>query len=795
MTDDSDTAVDTVVALAAGQSVDVAGWAAPIRGTYLYAGTIFVSAFLLFQVQLIISKYILPWFGGTAAVWTTAMLFFQVLLLAGYAYAHLISTRLSAAVQIRLHIVVLVVTVLLLGFASLHWRSPIMPTADWKPVNPDYPVWRIIRLLLASVGLPFLVLSTTSPLLQAWFSRLYSTASPYRLYALSNLGSLLGLVSYPFLVEPRMALHVQGWTWSVLFVLFAVCCCGCAWLAKNSPEITNLTFTTGQTGVDNSPSVMSRFLWTALPAAASCMLLAFTNKICQDVAVIPFLWVVPLVVYLLSFIVCFDRPNWYRREIFHPLFAAAMVLLGTVLLKGSSAEVALQVGAYLFALLAICMVCHGELVRLKPAKTYVTSFYLLVAAGGALGGLFVALVAPQIFNGWWELHIGVMAAVLLSGAVLVRDASSWLRQDQYWLPVVVLSINAALLLHPEWSKFLLGTVPGKVYCIALLVVAIPSLAGLLRREAACFGPVSMSQLCFALPTLLFGAVLITSIQTEMTDRVGGGRNFFGSLALMETTNHGALGLRHGAIIHGFQIKNDPARPTGYYAPQSGAGLLLANYPRRNYTDPELRVGVVGLGVGTLAAYSKPGDYYRFYEINPLVAEYAAGPKPEFTFLKNAAGRVDVVMGDARLSLEREAESGRLQKFDVLVLDAFSGDAVPVHLLTKEAMEVYLKHLRGADSVIAVHITNKTLDLRPVVVGLCREFHLAAMYVPVVDLFSSEWLLLSRQARALQIPELQHAAKPLASRQLLWTDNFSNLYQILRPEVYSLGTAAKPMNNR
>jgi hypothetical protein len=748
-------------------------------GLWLYAAAIFTSAFLLFQVQLIISKYILPWFGGTAAVWTTAMLFFQVLLLAGYGYAHLLSTRLAPGRQVRLHMAVLALAVVVLAAAALFWRSPIMPGAEWKPLDPAYPVWRILGLLAASVGLPFLVLSSTSPLLQAWYARVYPRLSPYRLYALSNVGSLMGLVAYPFVVEPHVALRLQGWLWSALFALFAACCCGCAWLAKDVSGHANATRPRSTAAIADNPSVTMRLLWVALAAAASCMLLATTNKICQDVAVIPFLWVLPLVLYLLSFIICFDRPGWYRREIFHPLYAVAMAVLGAVLLQGASANVLGEVASYSFALFAICMVCHGELVRLKPAKHHLTSFYLLVAGGGAIGGLFVGLLAPRVFNDWWELHVAVASTALLLGCVLLLETDSWLRQNPYWIPPLILAAIAGLAFHAGWRQVLLGTVPGKAYCAALVVLAIPAIAGLVRREAASAGRVGLSQACFAAAVLLLGASLVWNIRGAGTDRVGGGRNFFGVLVLMDSTDHAALGLRHGKIVHGYQVKYDPMRPTAYFTPESGIGRLLVNHPRRRTDDPTLRVGVIGLGVGTLAAYSRPGDYYRFYEINPLVAEFSVAPKPEFTFLKNASGKLDLVMGDARLSMEREAENGNAQRFDVLVLDAFSSDAIPVHLLTKEVMEVYLKHLRGPESVIAMHITNKTLNLRPVVLGLCRQFGLTAAVVSTGGIFSNDWILLSRDPQALQIPEVQSAAKPLRGPQLLWTDDFSNLYQVIR----------------
>ena len=414
-----------------------------------YALTIFLSAFLLFQIQPLIGKAILPWFGGAPAVWTTCMLFFQLLLLGGYAYAHALASRLEPRAQRRVHVALLALALASLVLATVFWKSPILPGAFFKPSDPDSPVWRILAVLGVSVGLPYFLLATTGPLLQAWFARERPGVSPYRLYALSNAGSLLALVTYPFAVEPKMPLHSQAFAWAGGFALFAAGAAFCAWRfsATSGAPDGAIAASAEAEGADAAPGAARRFLWLGLSACASVMLLATTNQLCQEVAAMPFLWVVPLSLYLLSFILCFESDRIYRRGLFGPALALGIGASGYVLNQGFSAGLALQVATYLFTLFAVCMVCHGELARLKPGPRRLTAFYLMVAAGGALGGVLVAVAAPRVFDGYWEFHVGLLLAGLLAIAALYRDEGSWLRAGRPWPALVVLLAFAALVLR------------------------------------------------------------------------------------------------------------------------------------------------------------------------------------------------------------------------------------------------------------------------------------------------------------------------------------------------------------
>jgi hypothetical protein len=713
--------------------------------------TIFLGAFLLFQVQPIISKMILPWFGGGPAVWTTCMLFFQSLLLFGYAYAHGVHQIRRSLWRTVMHVGLLAVALAML---------PITPDDGWKPADGSRPTWRILSLLLVHVGLPYFMLSTTGPLVQAWYSRVCWQRSPYRLYALSNVGSLAALLSYPFLVEPNSTTAMQGRVWSWLFAVFCVACALLAiWAHRAAPAAMA---NPSPTRHDENEAVMEaasiaiwrRLLWLLLPALASMMLLAVTNHVCQDVAVVPFFWVVPLALYLLSFIICFDRAFWYRRTLFAALTAASILVVSLLALEykiedllerfgelGPSfceaaaawmlgwhetiydrvSDLVVEATSYLVLLFLICMVCHGELARWKPPASRLTDFYLMVAAGGALGGVLVALVCPQTFSTFVEIHAGIIIAFVLATAVF------WDAQWNSWL------------LRRLWRKVLV---------------------------------------------LLFGmGVLVIVVQAQMSslssDAVATLRNFYGVLKVCEyhrgEPDH-ILELLNGRILHGSQFQDAMMSrfPTTYYDDESGIGTTLLNFR----PGESLRVGVVGLGTGTIAAYGSARDYYCFYEINPNVPLLA---DRYFTYLSDSAADIEVILGDARLSMERQPP----QNYDVLALDAFSGDAIPAHLLTKEAFAEYFRHL-DPQGVIAVHVSNRHLDLIPVVGGLAEHFSIPAVMIEAGDdgetgEAGSDWLLLTHSQEFLADPmvagladEVQGTYTPIP----LWTDQYSNLFQIL-----------------
>ena len=759
-----------------------------------YALTIFLSAFLLFQLQPLIGKAILPWFGGAPAVWTTCMLFFQLLLLCGYAYAHAVASVLSPRAQRRLHTALLLLALCAMGLGALLWKSPILPGPGFKPSDPESPVLRILGLLAACVGLPYFLLSTTGPLLQAWFARSHPGASPYRLYALSNVGSLLALVTYPFLVEPNLTLHTQALVWAGGFAVFAAGCLFCAVrFAASSPAAPAAQAEAPETG----PSPGTRLLWLLLSACASMMLLATTNQLCQEVAAIPFLWVLPLSLYLLSFIFCFESERFYRRAIFGPALVVGIGTAALVLNQGLSVALAKQVAVYALALFAVCMVCHGELVRLKPGPRFLTSFYLMIAAGGAAGGLFVGVVAPRLFSGFWEFHLSLWLAGLLAVVVLSVDAGSWLRAGRPW-PALAVGLGALVLACAVRQAQAWDTVVSFLFRDAFtswgqaaLAVGSLLLAAVALAATRTFwwrrGRPWFAASCLAVALALVASVLWTDIEDFRNDAVIVTRNFYGVLTVeeqnVENPDLRLLKLRHGRIVHGFQYQAASKRdlPTSYYSERSGIGLAILKHARHG---KGLKIGVVGLGVGTIAAFAHAGDSVRFYDINPEVVRLSLGPHRVFTYLADCTGKVQVVQGDARLSLERELAQGQPQGFDVFGVDAFSSDSIPVHLLTREAVAVYIAHLARPDGILAVHISNRYLDLRPVLKGLADALHLDVAIVDVGDeggFWGSTWVLLSQRGGMLARSDTEDGIVELKIEKpvRLWTDDYSNLFQVLK----------------
>lgn len=690
--------------------------------------SIFLSAFLLFQIQPMIARTILPWFGGTSAVWSTVQMFFQVLLTGGYAYANWLSGK-SRRREI-VHLVLLGVSLGLMLVLGLAWKSPITPDASWKPVQSGFPVWDICKLLLISVGLPYFLISTNSPLMQAWFHQNFPERTAYRLYALSNVGSLLGLVTYPVLVEPYLTLAWQGKIWSLMYLAYA----GLAGygavrslLKKKSsePELA-------RSEVDLGPKLTARdySLWIILAATASILLLATTSQIIQEVAVIPFLWVLPLTIYLLSFILAFSGERWYSRQVYLVIFFVATLLVGWALGRADSLSISVQIGIYSLGLFAACMVCHGELYRLRPHPAHLTRFYLLVSVGGALGGVFINFAAPFIFKGYWELPLGYTLCWILFLAVTF---------------ITIISVQRRLV-------FIMNSV-------MLLSMVLVSAARSFQQ-----------------------------IQADLGNDLFIIRNYYGVIRVRELDAGNPLteryALVHGVTIHGYQflsaLKSDI--PTAYYGETSGGGLAILNDPHRGLG---MRVGILGLGIGTLASYGQAGDVYKFYEINPIVIDLAKGSGGYFSYVSGSRAQIEIVPGDARLSLENELAASGSQNFDVLILDVFSSDSIPMHLLDAEAFDLYLKLLR-ADGILAVNISNRHLNLVPVVWTLADHLGLSRVVISdpgsLPDTFPSLWMLMSRDPSLLNAAGILSHATPMngyVSPVKLWTDDFSNLIQILK----------------
>jgi SAM-dependent methyltransferase len=669
----------------------------------LSALTIFASAFLLFLLQPIIAKEILPWFGGSAAVWTTCLVFFQSVLTAGYAYADVVVRKLTPRAQMQLHVALLAASLVVL---------PIVPGAQWKPSGTENPSWLILGLLAATIGLPYFLLSTTSPLVQAWFARRYPGRSPYRLFALSNLASMLALLGYPFLLEPWVSTHRQAIGWSLGYGLFALLCAAAAWRLGARPVVVSERVEAPEDG-GIAPRANVQLLWCALAATGSVLLLAISNHITQNVAAVPLLWLVPLAIYLLTFVLCFEGTRWYRRPVFMAAAAAALGVMAWCLADSRLIhELALQLGVFTVGLFLACMFCHGELARHKPAPRYLTRFYLMISLGGAVGAALVGIVAPLALPAQFELGLGLAACALL------------------------------LLWQARRAH------------VALMALGLAA-------------------------TLATAGCGIWYVRSFYDNVIATARNFYGVLRVQETayneqSRHRSL--IHGTIMHGNQYLHPDLRrkPTSYYTATSGIGRVLESL---NPRLAPLKVGVIGLGTGTIAAYGARADIYRFYDINPAVVRLA---RQDFTFLADSDATIETALGDARLSLEREAP----ERFDVLAIDAFSSDAIPVHLITVEALDVYRRHMNPG-GVIAFHVTNRYLDLVPVVEALGKARGMRVTWIaddPDDPMASrSDWVLLTSGGDLLDRPGIAQAATPIKSHPEwgLWTDDFNNLFQVLK----------------
>ncbi len=706
----------------------------------MFAGTVGVAALLLFQVQLVLGKRLLPWYGGTSAAWTTCLLFFQTALLAGYAWAHALAF-LPPRRQRGAHLALVGAAVALLAWRAFTWPSPVTPGSAPGREAVDAPILSILGLLGSTIGLPFVALAATSPLLQSWHSRLRPGSSPFWLFALSNAGSLLGLAAYPLVVEPLASLRAQGWLWSAGFVACTAGVVACAYARPTAPtedpvgevqeggpkreaqEGTRVGFPAGGLVTGGPSETRTRaFLGVTLAFFPSVMLAAVTSHLTQEVAAVPFLWMLPLALYLLTFILSFAWPDAGRTA-----SRAALAIAAVLALAGLHFALSLGVAARLLiwsaVLFAYGMAGHGELARRRPDPSRLTGYYLGIAGGGALGGLLCAVVAPLLFKGYWELHLGILAG-----------------------PSILL---AAGLADPE----------------------PPSAVTRQLRVA------------LGLAVLVLGAGLGAEIVADGRGVERASRGFYGVLRVVREEAglpDECLRLLNGRISHGTQLVTASRRDelTTYFGPPSGVGLAIGRHPKRLAGRP-MRIGVIGLGAGTLAAWSRPGDVVRFYELDPDVARLSAGETPVFTYLRDAKGEVSVALGDGRLTLEREVP----QEYDVLAVDAFSSDSIPMHLLTVEAFRAYLRHL-AAGGVLALHVTNRYLDLKPVVRGAAGALALQAEHVPSSDhgvLWASDWMLVARGPSFFEDEVVSAASLPRLPRagEVLWTDDWSDLLRVVK----------------
>lgn len=672
-----------------------------------FAATTLLGAFLVFQVQPVISKCVLPWFGGTPAVWTTCMLFFQVLLFGGYLYAHVLKTFFRPAIQGGIHVGLLAAAALAL---------PIEPPDAWKPTGSESPIWHLLWMLAVHVGLPYFVLSSTGPLVQAWMSYQDDSDRVYRLYALSNAGSLVALLSYPFLVEPVLSVSNQSIVWSLGFCAFAMVQ---GIVAVRLFRVKKQVVALEQSAVASTPITWSlRGAWVALPALASTMLLIVTNHVCQDVAVIPFLWVLPLSLYLVSFIVCFDSPQWYKPKLIAAITLASIIGIQAKSFLPGSVELVVEVSMYMTTLLGVCLLCHGEVARLKPNARFLTQYYALLSAGGAIGGMIVAIACPLLLPTAIELPFSLSLVTSLS-FVMFFAGRDWFAATYDW--------SAAYRLR----------------FAALVLLVLP---------------------------------MLTMAMAPQDETVASKRNFFGVLQVLK--DDAGVRLVHGSTIHGMQRGGEESgEPTTYYGRESGIGRTIAAL---QVDAPELRIGVVGLGCGVLSAYGRAGDQFDMIEINPAVVEIA---HQHFSFISDSPAMHRMHLGDGRLVLERMTDV----KFDLLVLDAFSSDAIPAHLLTREAIQLYRQRLTD-DGVLAIHVSNNHLDLVGLVHRLASDGNLESRVVRSpgdrrISTQHATWMILARPDNAIWSGGAMATAEPATAAELenapLWTDQRHNLVSVLR----------------
>ncbi len=669
----------------------------------LVAIAVFLGAFLLFLVQPLIGRIIVPWFGGGAPVWTASLVFFQAALLTGYGYAAFVTRHLSPRMQATLHLVLLAASVL---------TMPLSADPSWKPTGEAMPALRILALLATSIGPPYVLLAAGGPLLQAWLARRGQV--PWRLFALSNLASLAALLAYPFLIEPWLGLTDQRWVWSAAYVAYAILVGILAWQNRD----TGMTAVPPSLTADAAPQADDNdsrpWLWIVLAAVPSALLIAVTEFLTRDVAPMPLLWIPPLVLYLATFVIWFDGNLPYFRPMWLAAAVLAVIAMAIAMTTHSlTYKLVPNLLIYCTGLFLVTLFCHGELVSLRPPPSRLGGFYLCIAIGGAIGGGVVGLLFPAVLPNAFDLEI----VLAVSGALIVLRAMA--------LSHTILIIGGCAL----------GSV----------AMAFGGWAGWARYDNTRYD------------------VAIT-------------RNFYGTLRVMdskEDTDDYYRQLTHGTIIHGTQMMAPEKRrwAVGYYRNESGIGRLIQSLP-----EGSRKVGVIGLGTGGLAAHVRASDTYRFYDIDPGVVAVA---RKYFTYLSDAPSKVDVVMGDARLSLEREPP----QNYDVLAVDAFSGDAIPLHLITQEAIDLYFKHL-APSGVLAVHVSNKFLNLPPVLERAAQARGLAIVMARDLDeegAIQSDWVLLARHAVLLDRPLVKAIVVPIATRPewRTWTDDHVDLLRVLK----------------
>lgn len=732
----------------------------------LFSLTLFLSAALLFVVEPMFGKMALPLLGGSPSVWNTCMVFYQGALLAGYLYAHLAPKWLGVRRQAAFHLGLLVLILFTL---------PIGIFQGWTPPPTANPVTWLLLLLLLSVGLPFFVVSSTAPLLQKWFAQTghASAHDPYFLYGASNLGSLLALVAYPVLIEPYLRLHHQSWGWAggyVLLLALVALCGALLWRAgapaEAAPGPDPAPAGNGAAALEAGPPTISRRAWWVLLAFfPSSLLLGVTAYLSTDIAAVPLLWIIPLVIYLLTFVLVFARKPLIPHHVMVFVEPFVIILLAVIFFQRLKGAVWQTIPVHLLAFFCIAMVCHGELMHSRPRADHLTEFYLWISVGGVLGGIFNALLAPVLFNSVMEYPLIIVAACLARPTLSPPAAGA---NQRRWDVLLPLGLAALLALLARVFRLL----PEEILPLALIIIAC--LAGAICYSFR-FRP---WRLALGISVLVFAGAMFVSQPERLLFQE---RNFFGVSKVAEDATGNYHILTHGFTVHGAQSL-DPARrrePLTYYHRTGPLGQVFAVF-----SGPKAKkeVAVIGLGTGTIAGYGQPGQRLTFYEIDPIMEQIARNPR-YFTYLSDCPAEVKVILGDARLSI-RDAPGSF---YDMIILDAFSSDAIPIHLVTREAVSLYLSKLKQG-GILVFHISNRYLDLKPVLGNLARDAGLVALSNS--DLYLSDeddkkkkkasvWVVMARTGQYLGSLPQEDLWRPLPQTpgEALWTDDFSNIWSV------------------
>ena len=733
----------------------------------LFSITIFLSATLLFLIQPMFGKMILPLLGSTPNVWNTCMVFFQAVLLLGYIYAHASTTILGVKKQAIFHSILLLIPLIVL---------PIIISGNVVPPTDRNPVPWLLTLMLTSVGLPFFVVSASAPMLQKWFSQTQhkSSSDPYFLYVESNLGSIIALLGYPFLIEPNFRLIEQSGLWKIGYMLLITFTIGCAIVLWKSPNLIAVSEPEKKSTNDALliPSMKQKILWILLAMAPSSLMLSVTTYISTDIASAPLLWVIPLTIYLLSFVIVFSKKPIFSHELMVRIMPIMVLPVMIYILSEQSKAIWLTMLLHLLTLFTASMVCHGELARTRPQAKYLTEFYLWISFGGFLGGLFNALIAPAIFKTVLEYPIALILACLLRPNLSLKKTTSKDKLLDFALPIALGILVAVFCLgfhtfdmKPDWLS-------------NLLTFGIPAIL--------CY--------MFATRPIRFGlgiAIVIMVISLCINSKANvlyTARSFFAVHRVIldseaKYSEEKCHYLVHGRILHGAQSVNPENRdkPLTYFFPTGPIGQIFTSFAN---DKSKIKVAVVGLGAGTLVSYSKPWQEWTLYEIDPVVAEIASNEK-YFTFLKDAKAKYKIILGDGRLSIKKAPNN----YFDFIILDAFSSDSIPTHLVTKQATELYLQKLNKG-GILAFQITNNYLDLKPVLGSLALGTGLTGFFQNDYNILEEEkrlgkkpstWVVLARDKKDFgKIVDngRWQSLNGLATRKI-WTDDFSNILSVFK----------------